>query len=137
MREAAASCRGRGAASEAKDAIEPAVFPANRAGAVVRPRRAVARPAGEPGRAGSSPSRPGCGAPSPPPWTRDRLVGSSIVDRPSDEEAEREDWGKTIVAAALVLRAAQLSLFYELGVDGLFTDNPDTRVTTRTKVFDR
>ena len=32
---------------------------------------------------------------------------------------------------------AELRLFYKLGVDGLFSDNPDTAVATRHRVFDR
>jgi glycerophosphoryl diester phosphodiesterase len=30
---------------------------------------------------------------------------------------------------------AELALFYKLGVDGLFSDNPDTAVAARTKIF--
>jgi glycerophosphoryl diester phosphodiesterase len=29
----------------------------------------------------------------------------------------------------------ELALFYRLGVDGVFSDNPDTAVAVRTKVF--
>ena len=32
---------------------------------------------------------------------------------------------------------AELKLFYKLGVDGVFADNPDTAVAVRRKVFGR